>query len=150
MSDEACPLPTPPTPEEKTLINRLLKAKRIAVVGLSDDTSRPSYRVARYMAEQGYEILPVNPNHTTILGRQCYRTLAEIADAFDIVNVFRRPEFCEDITRQAIEAGAQGVWLQSGIINEAARQLAAEAGIDFIQNRCIMVEHGRLTGNKVE
>lgn len=143
MSDDTCPLPTPPTADESAAIGRMLAAKRIAVVGLSDDTSRPSFRVARYLLEHGYEILPVNPNHQAVLGRRCARSLAEIADAFDIVNVFRRPEYCQEVAQQAIAAGAQGLWLQSGIVNDAARRLAEEAGIDFIQDRCIMVEHAR-------
>ena len=143
MTDDACPLPAPTAPDEDAIIRQLLQARRIAIVGLSNDTSRPSHEIGRYLLEQGYEILPVNPNHSTVLGRRCYRSLAEITDAFDIVNVFRRPGFCEGVTREAIAAGARGVWLQAGITNQAAAQLAADAGIPFIQNRCIMVEHTR-------
>ncbi len=141
MNNEACPLPAQPLEEERAVIERMLAARRIAVVGLSADPIKPSHYVARYLQEQGYEILPVNPNCTEVLGVQCQASLAEIAGQFDVVQVFRRSEFCEQVTREAIAAGARGVWLQSGIISEPARRLAQEAGIDFIQNRCMMVDH---------
>lgn len=146
MSDESCPLPGPTTPDEEAVIGQILAARRIAVVGVSNDTSRPSHQVARYLQEHGYEIFPVNPNHDQVLGRRSHRSLGEIAGSFDVVNVFRRPEFCEKVTREAIAAGARAVWLQSGIINDAAEKLAADAGIAFIQDRCIMVEHIRRGG----
>jgi predicted CoA-binding protein len=119
----------------------MLKAKRIAVVGLSDDPMRASYGVADYLRAHGYEIVPVNPNHDEVLGLKCYARLADVPGAIDLVNVFRRPQFCAQVTREAIEVGAKGVWLQSGILNETARELASKAKIDFVQNRCIMVEH---------
>lgn len=148
MSNDACPLSTQPSADESAAIERMLKAKRIAVVGLSADTSRPSFRVARYLQEHGYDILPVNPNYRTVLGRQCAASLEEIADAFDIVNVFRRSEYCEEVAREAIAAGAQGIWLQAGIVNDAARRLAAEAGIPFVQDHCIMVEHAQRSARR--
>ena len=119
----------------------MLKVKRIAVVGLSDDPMRASFGVADYMRSHGYEIVPVNPNHDEVFGLKCYARLADVPGAIDLVNVFRRPEFCADVTREAIEVGAKGVWLQSGIQSEEARRLAAAGKIDFVQNRCIMVEH---------
>ncbi len=124
-------------------IGRMLAGRRIAVVGLSDDPSRPSYGVSAYMLRAGYTILPVNPNCATALSQQCYPSLGQVAGPIDVVNVFRRPLACAQVVRDAITVGAKGVWLQSGIVNEEARQLAAEAGIDFVQDRCIMVEQMR-------
>jgi len=119
----------------------MLGAGRIAIVGLSDDPSRPSYEIATYLLGQGYAVVPVNPNHAAVLGMKCYPSLKDVPGEIDVVNVFRRSEFCADVTRDAIAAGAKGVWLQSGIRNEDARRLAAAAGIDFVQDRCILLEH---------
>jgi predicted CoA-binding protein len=95
------------------------------------------------MLSQGKEILPVNPNHSTVLGRKCYPSLKDVPGPIDLVNVFRRPLACPDVVRDAIAAGAKGIWLQSGIISEEAKRLAEAAGIPFVQNRCLMVEHSR-------
>jgi len=119
----------------------MLKAKRIVVVGMSDDPARPSHGIGGYLAAHGYEVIPVNPNLDEVLGQKCYARLSDVPGEIDLVNVFRRPQFCADVTRAAIEAGAKGVWLQAGIRNEEARKLAEEAGVDFVQDRCIMVEH---------
>jgi uncharacterized protein len=143
MSQEACPMPTTPGDDEAAMIRRMLGAKRIAVVGLSDDPTRTSHHVAAYLQSQGYRILPVNPNCSQVLGEKCHASLSEIAGQFDVVEVFRRSEYCEDVTREAIAAGAKGVWLQSGIFSEGAQRAAREAGIDFVQNRCMMVDHMR-------
>ena len=141
MPNESCPIPTPSPADEAAAIARMLKAKRIAVVGLSDDPMRASFGVADYLRSHGYEIVPVNPNHVEVFGLKCYTRLADVPEAIDLVNVFRRPGFCANVTREAIEVGAKGVWLQAGIVNDEAKRFAAEAGIDFVQNRCIMVEH---------
>ena len=123
------------------MVGRMLKARRVAVVGLSDDPSRASHGVASYLQSQGYEILPVNPHCETALGVRCYASLKDVPGPIELVNVFRRAEYCADVVREAIEHGAEGVWLQSGIVNEEARRLAIAAGLDFVQNRCLMVEH---------
>jgi hypothetical protein len=125
---------------EEEIIRRMLDAHRIAVVGLSDDPSRPSFGIARYLLSAGKEVIPVNPNHQTVLGLKCYSSLEAVPGAIDLVNVFRRPEHCADVVRSAIAIGAKGIWLQSGITSAQAGELAARAGIDFVQNRCIMVE----------
>ena len=122
-------------------VDRMLKAKRVAVVGMSDDPTRPSHGIGGYLAAHGYEVIPVNPTHEKVLGRKCYARLSDVPGTIDLVNVFRRSEFCADVTRDAIAAGAKGIWLQSGIRNEEARELAEAAKIDFVQDRCIMVEH---------
>jgi len=124
-------------------IQRMLNARRIAVVGLSDDPSRPSYGVSRYLQSVGKDIIPVNPRYEKVLGSTCYAALEDIPGKIDLVNVFRRPGFCAEVVRSAVALKAGGVWLQSGITNEEARQLAESAGIDFVQDRCIMVEHMR-------
>ena len=138
---ESCPLPLREPGAESSAVDRMLKAKRVAVVGMSDDASRPSHGIGGYLASNGYEVIPVNPNHDQLLGKKCYARLADIPGGVDLVNVFRRPQFCADVTREAIAAGAKGVWLQAGIRNEEARRLAEQANIDFVQDRCIMVEH---------
>jgi predicted CoA-binding protein len=141
MSGEACPLPLRSPGKEATAIDRMLQAKRIAIVGMSDDPDRPSHGIGGYLKSHGYEIIPVNPTHETVMGLKCFARLADVPGKIDLVNVFRRSEFCGDVARQAKEIGAAGLWLQAGIRNEEARQIAEEAGIDFVQDRCIMVEH---------
>ena len=141
MSDEACPLPTNYEGAEADAVRRMVDARRIAVVGLSDDPSRPSYDVARYLLGAGKEILPVNPNHKTIMGLTCYPSLAAVPGPVDVVDVFRRPEFCADVARDAVAAGAKGLWLQSGVTSDEAREIARKAGLDFVQDRCLKVEH---------
>ena len=133
----------PGNPTEQ-IVQRMLLAKRIAVVGLSDDPTRASYDVSEYMLTQGYEIIPVNPNCKSVFGRFSAPSLAAIDGHVDLVNVFRRPEACEQVAREAIAIGAGGIWLQLGIRNEQAARLAREAGVDFVQNRCIKIDHMRL------
>ena len=143
MSGDSCPMPANERDPEASAIGRMISARRIAVVGLSDDSSRPSFGVASYLLSAGKEIIPVNPNHERVMGLKCYPSLSAVPKPIDVVDVFRRAEFCAEVVREATAAGAGGVWLQSGIINEEARELALRAGIDFVQNRCLMVEHMR-------
>ena len=138
---ESCPLPLRTPGAESSAVDRMLAARRIAVVGMSDDPGRPSHGIGGYLEANGYEVIPVNPNHERINGKKCYPSLADVPGEIDLVNVFRRPEYCADVTRDAIARGARGVWLQAGIRNEQARQLAERANVDFVQDRCIMVEH---------
>lgn len=119
----------------------MLNARRVAIVGLSDDPSRPSFGIASYLLAANKEIIPVNPRHKTVLGLTSYPSLEQVPGAIDLVNVFRRPEHCADVVRSAIAVGAKGVWLQSGITSLEGRELAAKAKIDYVENRCIMVEH---------
>jgi len=138
---DACPLPSRSGGAEASAVDRMLQAKRIAIVGLSDDPTRPSHGIASYLINHGFEVIPVNPTHEQVLERKCYAKLADVPGPIDLVNVFRRSQFCSDVTREAIAAGARGVWLQAGIRNDQAHRAATEAGIDFVQDRCIMVEH---------
>lgn len=125
------------------MIARMIRSRRVAVVGLSDNPSRPSFGVARYLVSCGKEVIPVNPTCPQVMGLKSYESLAAAPGPIDLVNVFRRAEFCPAVVRDAVAAGARGVWLQSGIVSPEARQLALEAGMDFVQNRCLMVEHMR-------
>ena len=117
--------------------------KTIVVVGASSIPEKPSYWVSEYMQQQGYRIIPINPDETDVLGERCYPDLASVPEPVEFVNVFRRPQFCADVVRAAIAAGAKVVWLQQGIISDEARRLAEEAGITFVQNRCVLQEHRR-------
>src|SRR3954470_1700928 len=141
MSEEACPMPTSPRKEELDPIRRMLQARRIAVVGLSDDPSRASYGVAGYLRSVGKEVIPVNPTYPTVMGMTCYASLRDVPGPIDLVNVFRRPEYCAGVVEEAIAVHAGGIWLQSGIISAEAERLARGAGMGFVQNRCLMVEH---------
>ena len=123
------------------MIRRMLQARRIAVVGLSDRPNRPSYDVAKYLQAAGYEIVPVNPRHRSVMGLECHPDLPSVPGPIDVVNVFRRAEYCPDVVRAAIAVNARGVWLQQGIVSKEAEQLALAAGIDFVQDRCIKVDH---------
>lgn len=115
----------------------------IVVVGASSIESKPSHWVSEYMRQQGYRIIPVNPDETEVFGVPCYPDLASVPEPVAFVNVFRRPQFCADVVREAIAVGAQAVWLQSGIVSEEARTLAETAGLTFVQNRCVLQEHQR-------
>ena len=116
----------------------------IAVVGLSPKETRPSHQVALYMQQAGYRIIPVNPGQTEILGEVCYPDLKAIPEPVEIVDIFRRSDQVEPIVRDAIEIGARVIWMQQGIVNQAACQLAEEAGLTVIMDRCMKIEHSRL------
>lgn len=123
----------------------LQNAKIIAVVGLSDKPMRPSYGVSQYMQRQGYRIIPVNPNCAKeVLGEKPYCRLEDVPETVDIVNVFRRSEHVPEIVDSAIRIGAKAVWMQEGIEHEGAAQKARAAGLEVVQDRCILKEHRRL------
>jgi predicted CoA-binding protein len=144
MSHDYCPLPAEPNDaEEIRAIAEMLAAQRIAIVGASDDPFRASNQIASYLLARGKQVIPINPNHDEVLGLKCYPSLRDAPGPIEVVNVFRRPEFCADVARETIEIGAKGIWLQSGIRNEEAQRLAREAGLLFVQHQCIMVQHMR-------
>ena len=133
-------------------ISELLAAARtIAVVGASDRPSRPSYGVMRFLQEQGYRVLPVNPQITGehVLGEFVWRDLSQIGIPIDIVDIFRRPEAAGDAVDQAIFVGAKAVWMQLGVINEAAAERAEAAGLNVVMDRCPAIEIRRLGLPKV-
>lgn len=115
----------------------------IVVVGANSNPSRPSHYVSDYMRSQGYRIIPVNPDEEEVFGERCYPDLASVPEPVEFVNVFRRPQFCPAVARDAVAAGAKAIWLQSGIWSDEARQIAEAAGLTFVQDRCVMVEHQR-------
>ncbi|GAC1327965.1 MAG: CoA-binding protein [Candidatus Dormibacteria bacterium] len=127
-------------------IDRLLDARTVAVLGLSADPSRESHRIAAYLQGHGYRVVPVNPMETEVLGEKAFASLGEIPFEIDIVNVFRRREHLLGAVEDAIQKGAWGVWAQLGVANNQAEARAAEAGLAYVQNRCIMVEHDRRRG----
>ncbi len=129
---------------DKTIRDILLKAKRVAVVGLSPKEDRPSYRVAKYLIENGYEVIPVNPNYNEILGRRCYKGLKDIEGKVDVVDIFRKPEEVPPVVDDAISIRAGVVWMQEGIVNEEAARKAKDAGLDVVMDRCMLKEHRRL------
>jgi uncharacterized protein len=119
----------------------LENAKTIAVVGLSSNPDRPSYRVSSYLQEQGYKIIPVNPTVKEVLGEKAYPSLKDIPEKVDIVDVFRRAADVPPIADEAIAIKAKALWMQEGIINEEAAEKAKSAGLKVIMDRCIMVAH---------
>jgi predicted CoA-binding protein len=131
-------------PDDPTLKVILGDARTIAVVGLSSKPWRDSYRIARYLQDHGYRIVPVNPKETEVLGERAYPTLLDVPFPIDAVDVFRRSEYTPDIARQAAAVGAKVLWLQLDIVNDEARTIAEEAGLDVVMGVCIMVEHHRL------
>jgi len=143
MAEQSCPLPSFEPPDAAR--RRMLEARRIAVVGLSDEPSRASFGVASYLLSAGKEVVPINPNCERVLGLKCYPTLADAPGPIDLVDVFRRPEFCADVARDAVAVGAKGLWLQSGIVSDGAREIAGRAGIDYVEDRCLMVDLMRHT-----
>jgi predicted CoA-binding protein len=146
LPEGSCPLPaaTPARHDEGGAVPTLLRAKRIAVVGMTPDRSRAGNYVPEYLRSRGVEVIPVNPTHAQVMGLKSYPTLAEVSGGpVDVVLVFRRPEFCGQIARDAVACGAKGLWLQSGITSEEARRVAEAAGMPFVENRCMMVEMGR-------
>jgi len=126
-------------------IRRILERYRVvAVVGLSPKPQRPSHMVARALLEHGYEVIPVNPGQTEILGLPCYPNLTAIGRPVEIVDVFRRADQVGPVVEEAIAIGAKALWLQQGIVNEEAAARARAAGLEVVMDRCMKVELERL------
>ncbi len=125
----------------------LTKYKRIAVVGLSSDPARPSYGVSEYMQSAGYQIVPVNPKETDVLGEPSYASLEEVPQKIEIVDIFRRAEEVPPVVDAAIRAGAKVVWMQQGIVNEAAAEKARAAGLMVVMDACLLIEHKKRKRN---
>ena len=124
-----------------TIKEILERYKNIAVVGLSSQTRRPSYSVSQYMQNVGYRIIPVNPNETEVLCEKAYPTLDDVPGPVEIVDIFRRPEFVPDIVESAIRRKARVIWMQVGVVHEAAAERARAAGLEVVMDRCILIEH---------
>ena len=131
-------------PSDHQIKELLQKAHTIAVVGLSSSRFRASYGVSQYMQSAGYRIIPVNPNEKEVLGEKSYARLEDVAEKIDVVDVFRRSEFVPEIVDAAIRIGARAIWMQDGVVDEAAAQRAREAGLFVVMDDCILREHRRL------
>ncbi|MFH0824997.1 MAG: CoA-binding protein [Pseudomonadota bacterium] len=138
-------MPNTSNPDDQAVKDLFARARTIAVVGLSPNESKDSYRVASYLKSRGYRIIPVNPTVREILGEPSYADLRCIPDAVDVVDVFRRSEYVPEIAEQAAAIGAKALWLQLGITHEQAARIAAQAGLLVVQDACMLVEHKRLS-----
>jgi uncharacterized protein len=129
-------------------VKSFYKLKNIAVVGMSKNEEKAAHYVPKYLIEHGYNVIPVNPTTTEVLGRKAYPTIADVPETIDIVDVFRRSEDVPTVIDDAIKKKDQikVIWMQSGIYNEEAERKAKENGIDVVYNRCMMAEHKRLFG----
>jgi len=128
-------------PQADPIRDLLQRSKTIAVVGLSDSPMRPSYGVSAYMQAHGYKIIPVNPAIVEALGEKSYPSLLEVPEKIDIVNIFRRPEFVEEIVDQAIQLKVPAVWMQEEVINHKAAEKAERAGLFVVMDLCILKQH---------
>ena len=129
------------SPQSDPIADLLRRSTTIAVVGLSANPLRPSHGVSAYMQSHGYRIIPVNPNIEECLGEKAYPSLVDIPEKIDIVNVFRRPEYVEEVVDQAISLKVPAVWMQEEVVHEKAAERARKAGIFVIMDRCILKEH---------
>jgi uncharacterized protein len=127
----------------------ILKSCRVvAVVGCSANEERASYRVAKYLKENGYKVIPVNPSLTEVLGEVCYPDLTSVPDTIEVVDIFRKSEDVPPIVEQAIKIGAKAIWMQEGITHQAAANQAQSADMMVVMDRCMLKEHQRLQGEK--
>jgi predicted CoA-binding protein len=125
---------------EDRIAQILAGSRTVAVVGISDRPERPSYDVAKYMKERGFRIIPVNPRIGEVLGEKSYRSLSEIPEKVDLVDVFRRSEEVPPIAEEAVRIGARFFWMQEGVVSERARDILDAAGIPWIMDRCVKKE----------
>ena len=127
-----------------TEIKNFLRLKKVAVIGMSRTESKAAHFVPKYLSENGFDIIPINPNSNEILNRKCYKEITEVDGEIDIVDVFRPSEDVLPFVKEAIKKNPKVIWLQEGIHNEEAENLAREHGIDVVFNRCMLAEHQRL------
>lgn len=125
----------------------LAGARTIALVGASPRPARPSNSVMRYLLDAGYRVIPVRPHVREVHGIACVPSLAEIDEPIDLVDVFRRADACPEVAREAVEAGANAVWLQLGLVSPEARRIAEDAGLDYVENACTAIVHARLVSS---
>lgn len=128
-------------PQSDPIADLLRRSRTIAVVGLSTNPFRPSHGVSAYMQTQGYRIIPVNPTIAECLGEKAYRSLLDVPDKIDIVDIFRRSEFVEQVVDQAIQLKVPAIWMQEGVIHDRAAEKARKTGIFVLMDRCILKEH---------
>ncbi len=133
---------------DKDMKEILLSTRTIASVGLSSNPQKESYGIALYLKQQGYRVIPVNPTTTEIFGEKAYPDLESVPEKIDVVQVFRKPEDVPPIVDSAIKVGAKVVWMQEGIVNEAAAQKARDAGLQVVMDACMRATHRRLIGEQ--
>jgi predicted CoA-binding protein len=143
MPGTHCEIPefNPPSEAVEAILRRY---HTVAVVGLSAKPERDSYKVAAYLKEKGFKIVPVNPGQKAILDETCYRSLKDLPFPVDIVNIFRRPEAVPPIVDEAMAIGAKVIWMQLGIVHNEAAKKARDAGLEVVMGRCIKIEHMRM------
>ena len=129
-----------------TLRRILHESRTIAMVGLSANWYRPSYFAAKYLQDHGYRVIPVTPQYEEVLGERCSPTLADVPEPIDIVDCFRRAEEIPSLAHQAVDVGAKVLWMQLGIENEEAAQIARAGGLEVVSDRCVKIEYARLFG----
>ncbi|GIH15803.1 CoA-binding protein [Rugosimonospora africana] len=133
--------------QDPLTIQRVLNtARTIAIVGLSKNELRPSYFVGYYLKRHGYQVIPVNPRETEILGETCYPSLSDVPVHVDVVDVFRAPAALPGIARDAVAIGAGALWGQFGVVNEEGARIAEDAGLTVVMDRCMKIEHARYVG----
>jgi len=145
-----CELPDYNPPDEE-VVELLKSAKTVAVVGISHKEDRDSYKVAKYLKEHGYKIIPVNPKYKEVLGEPCYPDLKSIPEKIDVVDIFRNIDAIPGIVDEAISVGAGAVWMQLGLAHNESAEKARQAGLKVVMNKCMKIEHQRLlssTDNK--
>jgi len=146
MTDKnTCEMPESNPPSEE-IAGILTESKTVAVVGLSDNPERDSHRVAKYLKEKGYRVIPVNPGKKEILGEKCYPDLASVPEKIDVVDIFRTVDAIPGIVDEAIRVGAKTVWMQLGLAHQASAEKARAAGLKVIQGKCMKIEHVRMSG----
>ena len=126
----------------------LSEARTIALVGASPKSHRPSHGVMRYLLEAGYRVIPVRPLVKEILGIRCVSSLTEIEEPIDLVDVFRRAEFCPAVAEEAAQVGAKALWLQLGIVSPGARAIAEQATMDYVEDECTAIVHRAIAGSR--
>ncbi len=132
--------------QDPDVIRKVLTWRNVAIVGLSANELRASNFVGRYLQIRGYNVIPVNPRETTILGNKSYASLSEIPEPVDTVDVFRRPELVPAIAEEAVAIGARCLWMQFGVINQEAAEIAEAGGLHVVMDKCMKVEHARFLG----
>lgn len=132
--------------QQPDVIRQVLARPRVAIVGLSGNDLRASNFVGRYILRHGYDVVPVNPRETSILGRKSYKSLSDIPDPVDTVDVFRHPDAVPGIAEEAVSMGASCLWLQYGVISQLGADIATAGGLDVVMDRCMKVEHARYLG----
>ena len=128
----------------RTPMEILAETQTIALVGASPRPERPSNGVMRYLLAQGYNVIPVRPHRTEILGIPCVDSVADIEEPVDLVDVFRRADACPGVAREAVEAGATALWLQLGLVSPEARRIAEQGGLEYVEDECTAIVHRRM------